>query len=92
MAYLGSYSIFEDPLMRKGDAYDFYYSPDAKFDLNNTVVLFYDKESNRFIDGNFGHVIHDIYRILEPWQLTLFIENGDSVFSDKTNSHLIEIF
>jgi len=68
------------------------YDPYNPYDPHDTIVLVYDEDSNRFIDGHFGNVIHDIHRLLAPWQITLFkAQNDCCVFPDVTNSFLVEL-
>lgn len=61
------------------------------YDPHDTILLIYDPEINRFIDGSFGNVVYNIHSMLAPWQIAMFKEKGDCVFPDPTNSFLIEL-
>lgn len=69
--------------------YDYYCG--RRYDPHDTIVLFYDSDINRFVTADFGNVVHDIHRLLAPWQITLFKNQGDCVFPDITNSFLVEL-
>lgn len=64
----------------------------SMYDPHDRMMLYYDVENNFFIDVSFGHVVLDIYRLLTPWQITVFKrEKVDCVFSDITNTFLVDL-
>lgn len=67
------------------------YYCDIGYDPHDTILLFYDGVNNWFTDGSFGNIVYDIHRLLTPWQIRLFKQQGDCVFPDRTNSFLIEL-
>jgi hypothetical protein len=62
------------------------------YDDHETRTLFYDSETNRFMD-EMGNVIHDIYRWITPSQIMIFKEQhkGIWVVPDVTNTFLVEL-
>lgn len=64
----------------------------SRYDPHDEMMLFYDIRINRFVEGSFGYVVHDIHRLLAPWQIEIFKrEKSDCIFPDITNSFLIEL-
>jgi len=63
-----------------------------KYDPHDTMMIWYDVGINRFIDGEKGIIIHDIHRLLAPWQVSWFKDKKTGcIFPDVTNSFLIEL-
>jgi hypothetical protein len=61
------------------------------FDEHMVVTLFYEPEINRFTD-DFGSIIHDIHRLVTPWQIMLFKQQkGVFLTPDVTNSFIVEL-
>lgn len=78
----------EDIDMLDIDPVELYY----QYDYNDTVCLLYDVWENCFIDASFGHVVHDIHRLLAPWQIKLFKQYRESMtFINATNSFLVSV-
>ena len=74
------------------EIYDLYYANEAEYDPHETLMLWYDVGINRFVDVMNGNVMHDIHRILAPWQIALFKKDKtDYVFPDVTNTFLVEL-
>ena len=66
---------------------------DGRYDPADIVTLEYNLELNRFIDLSFGNIIHDIHRLLTPWQIMLFKkEQCDKCFPDVTDTFLVELY
>lgn len=64
----------------------------SKYDPHDTIALWYDVSINRFVDALLGTVVHDIHRLLAPWQIMLFkTQKMDYVFPDVTDSFLVEL-
>lgn len=63
-----------------------------RFDPHDTLALYYDGDSNRFIEGDFGTVVYNMYNYVTPNQILLFKkEKGIMIFPDVTNSYLVEL-
>lgn len=76
------------------------YFYNGHYDPKNTLMLFYDHIKKRFFEINatdgiyLDKPIHNIYEILEPWKVMLFLKNkscDNQIFPDRTNSFLVEL-
>lgn len=66
------------------------------YDPRKTLFLYYDESVNMFFEvgsynNGFLEPVFDIYRILEPWQVMLFKENGYCVFPSRDRSFIVEL-
>lgn len=72
--------------------HNYEYYLDGLHDPHDIIVLLYDPLINRFIDGSFGDVIHNIYQIVTPWQVSLFkAKKEDMAFTSVNGDYLIEL-
>jgi len=62
-----------------------------RFDLHDSIALFYDEESNRFITSE-GAIINNPYKYVTPSQVFLFKQKKeDLVVVDVTRSFIVEL-
>jgi len=62
-----------------------------RFDLHDSIALFYDEESNRFIN-DVGAIINNPYKYVTPSQVFLFKQKKeDLVVVDVTRSFIVEL-
>lgn len=63
-----------------------------RFDLHDSVALYYDIERNRFISCEFGQVIYNPYLYVTPSQVLLFKTKKENMtFMDVTSSFIVEL-
>lgn len=63
-----------------------------RFDLHDSVALYYDIERNRFISCEFGRVIYNPYLYVTPSQVLLFKTKKENMtFIDVTSSFIVEL-
>lgn len=63
------------------------------FDPRKTLMLYYDEQENIFYEADMCgglEAVPNIYEVIEPWKVILFKKNGECVFTDRTNSFLVE--
>lgn len=63
-----------------------------RFDLHDSIALFYDEETNRFITSVEGEIVNNPYKYVTPSQVFLFKQKKeDLVFVDVTRSFIVEL-
>lgn len=67
---------------------------DNQYNEEDMVSLEYDPERQGFIDWTYGgYLVHDIYRLLKPWQVFLFKHyKRNYIFPDVTGKFLVEMY
>ena len=71
-----------------------YMLDDIQHDDDKIIYLEYDYQREGFINWTYGgYLVLDIYRLLKPWQVFLFMNNKKNyIFPDITGEFLVELY